>query len=243
MAELIHIRSLILAGGQSSRMGSPKCLLPFPRPSGDIPLILQTLLLHLEAAHTNRKPRTSAIMISVRNEAQKKEIEDALKPHLDDHPVQVEFVLDMQADCGPVMGLVAAHKVDEQAHWMVTGCDYPLLETASLLQLSAEHSSAQNAITCFRNHDGWTEPLLAIWSPYALERLLRMSSSNPHIGPSRVIRAFVDEERGLTGQPAFSNGVGMVSPQDELWIKSVDTPAEWDAARKKIYAEAAAHGT
>ncbi|KIV78512.1 hypothetical protein PV11_10221 [Exophiala sideris] len=243
MAATIDIRSLILAGGQSSRMGSPKCLLSFPRASGDIPLILQTLLLHLEAARCHKNSKTRAIMISVRNEAQKKEIEDALQPHLDNQPIQVEFVLDTQADCGPVMGLVAAHKVDEQAHWLVTGCDYPLLETASLLQLSAEHCSAQSAITCFRNQDGWTEPLLAIWSPYALERLLRMSSSNPDIGPNRVIRAFADEERGFTRLPAFSSGVRMVSPQDELWIKSVDTPAEWDEARKNIYTRAAAPGT
>lgn len=240
MADDIDIRSLILAGGQSSRMGSPKYLLPFPLISRTIPLILQTLLLHVEAAQMSQHRKTHAIAISVRGQAQKREIEHILKLHPEGHSIQVDFVFDMQPERGPIMGLMAANTLDGEAHWMVTGCDYPMLQVNALLQLSSEHRRAQNAITCFRNAEGYTEPLLAIWSPYALKRLHQMASADTHLGPNRVVKAFADDGEESAMQPAFSTGVQVVSPHNEQWLKSVDTKAEWDEARKDIRARVAA---
>ncbi|KIW62127.1 hypothetical protein PV05_02174 [Exophiala xenobiotica] len=233
MPERIKLRSLILAGGQSSRMGSPKYLLQFPRTSDTIPLILQTILLHHE--FYRRRQERQPITISVRDKEQQREVENALQKHPDDQLLWLKYTFDTIPHQGPATGLLAAHALDEGTHWMVTGCDYPLLETEALLQLASEHDKTRNAITCFRNSDGWTEPLLAIWSPCALERLREMSLSQSHIGPNRIIKAFADDESDAGSESTFSRGVCTVQPLKGSWTRSVNTKEDWEEVRKMIH--------
>ncbi|KAK7906318.1 hypothetical protein LTR67_001044 [Exophiala xenobiotica] len=234
MPERIKLRSLILAGGQSSRMGSPKYLIQFPRTSGTIPLILQTILLHHK--FHRRRQEQQPITISVKDEEQLEEVENALQKHPDSQLLWLNYVFDTIPHQGPTTGLLAVHALDAGTHWMVTGCDYPLLKTEALLQLASEHNKTQNAITCFQNSDGWMEPLLAIWAPSALKRLLEMSLSNSHIGPNRVIKAFSIDESDAGSESTFSSGVCTVQPLKEFWTQSVDTKEDWDEVRKMLYA-------
>jgi molybdopterin-guanine dinucleotide biosynthesis protein A len=171
----------------------------------------------------------------VKDKEQQGEVESALQKHPTDQLLWLKYVFDTIPHQGPTTSLLAAHASDEGTHWMVTGCDYPLLETEALLQLASEHDKTRNAITCFRNFDGWTEPLLAIWSPYALERLLEMSLSKSHIGPNRVIKAFADDESDAVSESTFAGGVCTVQSLKESWTRSVNTKEHWDEVRKMIH--------
>jgi molybdopterin-guanine dinucleotide biosynthesis protein A len=119
MPERIKLRSLILAGGQSSRMGLPKYLLQFPRTSGTIPLILTTILLHYE--FYRRRHEQLPITISVKDEEQLEEVENALQKHPDRQLLWLKYVFDTISHQWPTAGLLAAHASDEGTHWMVTG--------------------------------------------------------------------------------------------------------------------------
>jgi molybdopterin-guanine dinucleotide biosynthesis protein A len=172
----------------------------------------------------------------VKDEEQLEEVETALQKHPDRQLLWLKYVFDTISHQGPTTGLLAAHASDGGTHWMVTGCDYPLLETEALLQLASEHDKTPSVITCFQNSDGWTEPLLAIWAPSALKRLLEMSLLNSHIGPNRAIKAFSADESDAGSESTFSSGVCTVQPLKEFWTRSVDTKEDWDEVRKMLYA-------
>ena len=108
---------------------------------------------------------------------------------------------------GPTAGLLAAYHNDPDAHWLVVACDYPLLTHDALRQL---YEAYEESVTCFVNAQGWSEPLLAIWSPTALLKLdtnVREGST----GPSKVVNA-------LQGR--------LVKAEVESWIKGANTQEE-----------------
>lgn len=221
----MKLRSLILVGGLSSRMKSPKHEL-LVESEGYQQSLLQKLLRHHEQFQSEVLGyETSQVTISVRNLAQKSEVENLCAAGgvlLSD----LDIVVDKLQDCGPLAGLVAAFNADPSAHWLVTGCDYPLLETETLHQLWSAHTS-DTWTTCFRNDFGFFEPLLAIWSPKALRELQSMArlhmEAGRKFGPSSAIRAF---ERNQ-GDEDVNPKVNSIQPEKSQWIKNVNTPAEW----------------
>lgn len=78
------------------------------------------------------------------------------------------FDPERHGDIGPAAGLLAAHAAHPAATLLVLGCDYPLLPPAALQQLILEY---EPPLTCFVNVDGFTEPLIAVWSLEALDAL------------------------------------------------------------------------
>lgn len=111
-------------------------------------------------------------------------------------------------DIGPAAGLLAAHRHDRTATWLVAACDYPLLTTATFLQLRQE---ASDGMACFQNRDGFCEPLLGIWTPCAL-RILKRNVQKGVLGPRAVVE-----------QHHFR----MVRPHDDQWLVNVNTTDEW----------------
>jgi molybdopterin-guanine dinucleotide biosynthesis protein A len=87
---------------------------------------------------------------------------------------------------GPAQGLLSAHSFDPTATWIVLAVDYPLMTVETILQLC---DSYEPPVTCFRNDDGFLEPLVSVWSPEALRRLEEKGGG---AGPS----AFVKEMNG-----------------------------------------------
>ncbi|KAK4148472.1 bifunctional molybdenum cofactor biosynthesis [Chaetomidium leptoderma] len=198
---------LIFAGGKSTRMQSPKHLLQLPdgRPlyQHQIDLLARTL------------PTTPVIYISL---AQDSELDDYLQSlastttsknptshattNLEAKP-KVKVIHDLTPNqspesesAGPAAGLLAAHNAQPDTTWLVIACDYPLLTTTALQQLCRAYHPP---VTCFRNRDGYCEPLVGIWSPEALGRLAERvdaaarggggcSSGRRGVGPSRVVK-------------------------------------------------------
>jgi molybdopterin-guanine dinucleotide biosynthesis protein A len=129
------------------------------------------------------------------------------------------FDLEEYGDIGPAAGLLAAHAAHPAATLLVLGCDYSLLPPAALQQLILEY---EPPLTCFVNTEGFTEPLIAVWSPEALE-------------------ALVEEVR--EGRSGLNRVLGMlsgkkVSPLRDTWITRCNTREEWEEALRLLQQKA-----
>jgi molybdopterin-guanine dinucleotide biosynthesis protein A len=206
------LKILILAGGHSSRMGSPKHLLPLP----DGPLYL-----HLIRTLHNALPSITTHHISL---ADGSTTDDMLRignvniacTSSPPTTVILSIITDtVPVEMGPAAGLLAAHEYDRSATWLVIACDYPLLEAAAVSQLV---DSYEEPATCFRNGEGFSEPLLGIWSPQALN-ILRGNVESGRSGPSYTLKRL---------------GSKLIEPMDQKWLTNVNTKQEWEAVKNSI---------
>jgi len=234
------IKSLILVGGYSTRMGHPKYSLSMKLTNGR----QQSLLSYLIQCHRHFQldvvgSNIAEVVISVRDEAQQEEIEELLGLPSSCNDLSIKYVLDASSGSGPVTGFLAAYNQDRECSWVVTGCDYPLLEPAALQQLWTAHRAKTPAVTSFVNEDGFSEPLLAIWSPTALSLLKDLESAaqaeGRQIGPNRVIRVLQSNaEMNASPNSSQSSLVMLLSPERPQWLRNVNTPSEWEQVQPLI---------
>lgn len=206
------LQALILAGGQSSRMGSRKELLPHP--SG-LPMY-QYIIEILSQAY----PELDTVYMSVKNE-------DYVPPsemhrnQAEENRVSVRFIYDQQldnrdeSDIGPAAGLLAAYRTTSETNWLVVACDFPLLTVRTLQRLISAQEQQSSSVTCYRNSKGFCEPLLAVWSPEALEKLAG-NVRQGRTGPRFVLDELPDAQ--------------VMSPEDEMELFNVNTVEEWGEA-------------
>lgn len=207
---LDDIRPLLLAGGLSTRMGTPKHLLPWidGKPSYQ----------HTLEALRRACPGARTLYVSLRNEEQYRSfsVDNAVSVTADIQPIYDSAGDGAFKGCGsvngPAAGLLAAHAFSPKTTWLAVGCDYPLLTASALEQLIREYVPP---VTCFTNAEGFTEPLLAIWSPAALDTLQR-NVMEGRSGPCATIK----KSKGK-----------VIRPTDEVWIFGANTKEEWDSAK------------
>ncbi|QBZ60955.1 hypothetical protein PoMZ_07900 [Pyricularia oryzae] len=237
------MRPLLLAGGKSTRMGSPKHLLSLP--DG------QLLYLHLAKTLHTACPDSGTVFISLAHDSildhslrtateQGRSILSPgdLQPSdrlvtLNEHDApHLKVLMDKgkdtrQESTGPAAGLLAAHRAYPDVTWLILACDFPFCTTELLHQLQSEY---QPPVTCFRNDKGFIEPLLAIWSPEALRRL-EHNTANGKSSPSAVVRQLSGLVLALPrqtrfnedGEPEFTDGLEKLSP-----LFNVNTKEEWE---------------
>ena len=196
-----RIRSLMLAGGLSSRMGSPKYLLRHPTGQA---MYLRTLNL-LQTALSS----ATEVFVSIRSADQIVDFTEATDfpvSFISDSSVLSSFAGDN--DIGPAAGLLAAHEHDKSASWLVLGCDYPLATGRALKQLINEY---EEPLTCFDGIDGFCEPLFAIWSPSALNYL-----------KENVVKGVTSPMKVVQGMESK-----VLKPEHRLWIMGTNTPEQW----------------
>ena len=229
-----NMRSLILAGGVSSRMGVSKYSLPMPaaNPGTERPLLLHLIMCHHECQLSTSSQPSSDVSISVRDQTQKAEIQQLLSSCRLPDGLKLGFVVDSMVNAGPTSGLLAAHEQDENSCWFVTGCDYPLIEAAALGQLYRARASEYAAVTCFINDEGFFEPLLAIWTPPALhilhQLMLSALSEGRRLGPYQALRALEKMPLIQSGLKAeYISNLCQVQPENSRWIRNVNTPQDW----------------
>jgi molybdopterin-guanine dinucleotide biosynthesis protein A len=132
---------LVLAGGQSRRMGRDKALLVRDG---------QSQLRHIASLADSV---TDKFYVSAR--ADQKD---------DPERSQFETIVDRYDDMGPIAGVLSAMDEYPAVDWLVIACDLPNIDAATL-QFLIEHRSAEQAFTAYRsNHDGLPEPLCAIYA-------------------------------------------------------------------------------
>jgi molybdopterin-guanine dinucleotide biosynthesis protein A len=131
----VNASAIILAGGKSSRMGSPKCLLPF---DGE-PLI----------AHLVRRLRSRFAEVIV-----------VAAPDQELPPLAVKLVRDEVAFQGPVGGIYYGLQAASEETCFVTACDVPFLNLPTVEFLLAALGAADVAVA---HWDGRLQPLFAVY--------------------------------------------------------------------------------
>jgi len=134
------VYGLVLAGGESRRMGQDKALLQHHGRSQ-----LSWLAELLEKTTDN-------VFVSMRS-AQQDETERS----------RYSRIVDRYEDIGPMAGILSALETHAGVDWLIVACDLPNIDAATLRYL-LDHRSEQQPFTAYRsNHDGLPEPLCAVY--------------------------------------------------------------------------------
>jgi len=134
------IYGLVLAGGESRRMGRDKALL---QRDGQSQLGYVAALL---------ASAVDQVFVSVRHDQQG-------EPERD----RFSTITDRYDGIGPVAGILSAMDEHPDVDWLVVACDLPNIDAATLEYLLANRSQEQ-PFTAFRsNYDDLPEPLCAIY--------------------------------------------------------------------------------
>jgi molybdopterin-guanine dinucleotide biosynthesis protein A len=144
-SELPNLNGLVLAGGQSRRMGTDKAGLRYgddPRPQWKrMAKLLQSVC--------------GKVFVSIRQG----QILDEWNP--DDGFILLEDPAESQ---GPLTGFLEAFKADPHSAWLVAACDLPLLDLPTL-ECLVNNRSATAAVAYRSAHDDLPEPMCAIYEP------------------------------------------------------------------------------
>ena len=165
------LQGLILAGGQSRRMGEDKGLIAY---HGKAQVTWLSRLLREFCA---------SVRVSIGPG------QERLSGY-----ASMQVIIDHVPGRGPAGGLVSAWKADPDAAWLLVAVDLPLLDRGTLKALTAGRSRSHLA-TAFRHRDGALEPLCTIWEPAAcavLEQRLTLGDASLRrlleTGPARVLQ-------------------------------------------------------
>lgn len=179
--------AIILAGGDSRRMGQDKATLEF---SGQ-PLI--------QAAIGTMQRLFPVTIISVREP----------RPE-----IKLPQVCDLQADGGPLTGLVSALAQITTPWAFVVGCDMPFVSSALVEQMAAHRAQYQAVVPVV---DGCLQPLAAFYSTSCIP-LMRASLS---LGDKSLLGAlkqlhvcYVDEGELQRTDPQLRSFFDLDTPQD-----------------------------
>lgn len=150
--EMLHakpkLQGLVLAGGQSLRMGRDKGALNWH--GKEQRYYMADLLQNF----------CEDVFISCRPE-QQAELNKEYKA-----------VADTFMGLGPYGAILSAFREQPDAAWLVVACDLPLLDRSTLQQLTEQRNSAAIATTFESPHDSFPEPLITIWEPKSYPVLL-----------------------------------------------------------------------
>ena len=139
-----RILGLVLAGGQSKRMGQDKALIQH---DGESQLARTVRLLGsmLDDVFVSTRPDQSG----------------------DAERSRYSMIVDRYADIGPVAGILSAMEEYPDCDWLVVACDMPGIDGQTITNL-LEHRDNDHAVVAYRSaYDGLPEPLCAIYKPEA----------------------------------------------------------------------------
>jgi molybdopterin-guanine dinucleotide biosynthesis protein A len=158
---------LVLAGGESRRMGRDKAALQLHGRS------------QVDWAFDLLSRHCTQVFVSVRPGQQD-------DPARTSHPT----IVDRHEGAGPIAGIAAAQAAHPDAAWLVVACDLPFLGDPTLEALIAGRSD--RAVTAFRStHDGLPEPLCAIYEPQTRTAIEAAIASGKHCPRKFIIQSGV----------------------------------------------------
>jgi molybdopterin-guanine dinucleotide biosynthesis protein A len=165
-SELPSLNGLVLAGGQSRRMGTDKASLHYggdPRPQWK----RMAHLLHNVCGK---------VFVSIRQGQRLDEWDP------DDGFIPLE---DPAESLGPLTGFLEAFKDDPYSAWLVVACDLPLLDLPTL-EFLTDNRSGKPAVAYRSTHDGLPEPMCAIYEP-AMRPVLESALAEGLRCPRRIL--------------------------------------------------------
>lgn len=143
------LKGLVLAGGQSRRMGRDKAGLEF-RGDALLERAVQALALALDDVYVSIRPDQAG---------------DPLR-------ARYRCIADGFTEIGPAAGILAAHQSSPGSAWLVVACDMPLLDARSLAGLIAARDAGQAATIMVAAAEPEIQPLCAIYEPATLAGFL-----------------------------------------------------------------------
>jgi molybdopterin-guanine dinucleotide biosynthesis protein A len=154
---------LVLAGGESRRMGSDKALLVRDG---------QSQLAHIAALLDQV---TDRVFVSTRGDQQ-------------DESERSRFaqIVDRYENIGPIAGILSALEEHPQADWLVVACDLPNIDEPTLQYLVANRSQ-EKPFTAFRSsYDDLPEPLCALYQSGS-DSILRQFIDDGIVCPRKIL--------------------------------------------------------
>jgi molybdopterin-guanine dinucleotide biosynthesis protein A len=137
--EATRIHGLVLAGGNSSRMGFPKGLITYHT------------MAQQDKLYYDLKTYCENVFLSLKNNSIQTNPRNL--PCLSD---DIDY-----PEMGPMNGFISALNKNPLCNWIVIACDYPFLKIADI-ELLVKHSAAVNTSVCFGIEKQF-EPLLAVY--------------------------------------------------------------------------------
>lgn len=157
------IYGLVLAGGESRRMGRDKALLAR---NGQSQLSWMAALLGR---------MTERVFVSARS-AQRHDAERS----------RFELVVDRYENIGPMAGILSALEEYPDVDWLVVACDLPNVDEP-ILKFLLEHRSPYKPFTAFKSsYDGLPEPLCAVYTNSSAD-ILRQFVADGVVCPRKVM--------------------------------------------------------
>ena len=191
------MNGLVLAGGESQRMGQAKALLQYQEKAQFL-CAIELLSPFCEQVYLScRKAQEDLFLAAGYTGA---------------------FVFDQNefGAIGPMNALLSAFKSDHR-DWLVLGCDYPLINKDDITQLVALHKPAYLSTVFQHPETGFEEPLVGIYSAQAEPFLLSWLQKG-----NQSLRFFLKEHQVQLLQP--KNPLHLQSadtPADFRRLKSV----------------------
>lgn len=139
-ANSVPVYGLVLAGGESRRMGQDKALLQRDGQSQ-----LARLVRLLEGM-------VDRVFVSTRAAQQ-----------ADPERARFSQIIDKYQQMGPLAGILSAQEEYPQADWVVVACDLPNVDESTLACLLAQKSTKHPFSAFISSHDGLPEPLCAYY--------------------------------------------------------------------------------
>ncbi|MCP3999515.1 MAG: NTP transferase domain-containing protein [Gammaproteobacteria bacterium] len=160
MSSQAPLLGLVLAGGQSRRMGADKAA--------------------LEIAGASMLSRAVAMLELIIDQ-----VYVSVNADQSDDPFRTEYsvISDRFSDIGPAAGLLSAHLYSPESAWLVIACDMPLLTAATLLHLRDSRKSEMAATVWAAEDSSGPEPLCAIYEPGTLAAFLEQVTAGGNPSP------------------------------------------------------------
>jgi len=182
-----EVYGLVLAGGQSRRMGRDKALLLRDG---------QSQLAHMVSL-------LGAVVDRVFVSARSDQTGDAERSRF-------ELIVDRYDDMGPIAGILSALQEYPEVDWLIVACDLPNIDD-STLRFLVENTSNHQPFTAFRSsHDGLPEPLCAVYKAGS-DKQLREFVDAGMICPRKIL---IRSETCLLEQPNPSSLDNVNTPDD-----------------------------
>jgi molybdopterin-guanine dinucleotide biosynthesis protein A len=198
------LKSLILVGGKSQRMGVDKAALNYHgKPQSQI------LVDILRGCNT--PPHVSC------------RAEQTVDFLLDLAAEDVPIIADTFLELGPFGAILSAFRHDPNAAWLVVACDLPLLdaETLEFLIKNRHLSAVATAFKSPQSENSFPEPLITIWEPRAYPILLSFLAQ----GISCPRKVLINSAIELLNAPNIDALMNVNTPEEkaliELKIKNI----------------------
>lgn len=160
------IFGLVLAGGQSRRMGQDKALIEH---DGESQLARTARILGQQVDDVYVSARSSQI-----NDAER---------------ARFPLIVDRFADMGPVAGILSAMLEHPDVDWLIVACDMPGIDTPTIANLLANRECTQPIVAYRSSYDGLPEPLCAIYKPESRNIIEQFVAGGIHCPRKMLIEA------------------------------------------------------